>query len=95
MCLYCDVCVCVQSFNDATPKKQRDDVMKTYKESLSTQQQEAEQTLSGQHKYHLDLELRKFQRRKRLQRHEKEKSLLQEVSQCAHALCTVTMRILG
>lgn len=53
--------------------------MRTYKTSLNAQQQEAEQSLSQQHRGHLDLEIRKFQRRKRLQRHELEKKLLDEV----------------
>ena len=57
----------------------RDETMRTYKTSLSVQQQEAEKSLSSQHRGHLDLEIRKFQRRKRLQRHEQEKKLLQDV----------------
>ena len=54
-------------------------MIKSNKESIKLQQADAEQELAKQQQEHLDLEIRKIQRRKFLLFHELEQKLLQEV----------------
>ena len=76
--------VCIpQSFTEGMPRRMRDDTMKIHKETLQCQQAGAEQTLFKQHKDFLELELRKFRRRKLLQFHDLERDLLKAVSRDA------------
>lgn len=69
-----------QSFADTTPKKTREESMRTHKESLLQQQSDAESGLLQRHKEFLELELRKFKRRKVLQKHQLQQQQLKEVS---------------
>ena len=70
---------CFQSFEDSTPKKAREESIRSHKETLQQQQADAEQKLQKQHKDFLELEIRKFRRRKMLQLHNLESNLLREV----------------
>jgi thousand and one amino acid protein kinase len=67
-----------KSFGDGTPKKLREESMQTHKKSLHHQQSENEQKLQRQHKDFLELEIRKFRRKKLLQYHQRELDLLRE-----------------
>ena len=58
----------------------REESIRSHKESLQQQQADAEQKLQRQHKDFLDLEIRKFLRRKLLRLHMLEQTLLREVS---------------
>ena len=57
---------CPQDLSDqtATPKKEREDIVRRHKESVMMAQQEAQQKLLHDHKGYLDLEMRKFKREK-------------------------------
>ncbi|XP_055328505.1 serine/threonine-protein kinase TAO1-like [Paramacrobiotus metropolitanus] len=61
-----------------TPKKEREDIVRRHKESIHSRHQEAELKLQHDQKSYLDLEMRKFKRRKLLQYHALEQDLLQE-----------------
>ena len=70
----------LQSFSDGTSRRTKDDTLKSHKETLQQRQTGAEQNLTKQQKQFIDLELRKFRRRKLLQLHELQQDLLREVS---------------
>ncbi|GFO29630.1 serine/threonine-protein kinase tao1 [Plakobranchus ocellatus] len=61
-----------------TPKKQRDDTMKNFKETLTRKKRDAEFRLEKHQKDTLEFNLRAFKRRKLLQYHKLELRLLQE-----------------
>jgi len=67
-----------KSFDEGTPKRVRDESIRTHKESLQQQQTDAETRLQQQHKDFLQLEIRKFRRKKLLQYHQLELNLLRE-----------------
>lgn len=60
-------------------KKERDESIKTQKESIQHQLQCKESGLSKQHKDIVDIEIRKFRRRRLLQLHQEEINFLTEV----------------
>ncbi|KAK2187434.1 hypothetical protein NP493_165g02019 [Ridgeia piscesae] len=67
-----------KSFSDGTSRRTKDDTLKSHKETLQQRQTGAEQNLTKQQKQFIDLELRKFRRRKLLQLHELQQDLLRE-----------------
>ncbi|KAI0220730.1 Serine/threonine-protein kinase TAO1 [Lamellibrachia satsuma] len=67
-----------KSFSEGTSRKTKDDTLKSHKETVQQQQTGAEQNLTRQQKQQMDLELRKFRRRKMLQFHELTQDLLRE-----------------
>ncbi|CAG5128414.1 unnamed protein product [Candidula unifasciata] len=62
----------------STPRRERDDAMKTFKESLTRKKRDAEFRLEKHHKDTLEFNLRAFRRRKLLQYHMLEQKLMQE-----------------
>lgn len=70
----------LQDLDDATPKKEREDTMRNYKEKMLRQQKDAEFKLEKQQKDTTEFQLRKFRRKKVLQFHQLEQKLLKEVS---------------
>ena len=62
--------------SDVSPRR---DTLRNQKDSLKQQHQEAGQCLGEQHRRFLELEIRKFRRRKLLQFHLLEQDLLREV----------------
>lgn len=64
-----------KSMPDVSPRR---DTLRNQKDSLKQQQQEAGQCLAEQHRRFLELEIRKFRRRKLLQFHLLEQDLLRE-----------------
>lgn len=62
----------------STPKKERDDTMKNFKETLTRKKRDAEFRLEKHQKDTLEFNLRAFKRRKLLQCHKLELRLLQE-----------------
>lgn len=68
------------SMDDSTPKRQRDATLQSQKENLKqAEAQEENRLLKGQKSY-IELEMRKFKRRKILILHDLESQLLQDVS---------------
>ncbi|XP_064620244.1 serine/threonine-protein kinase TAO1-B-like isoform X2 [Lineus longissimus] len=67
-----------KDFNESTPKKVREESLRSHKENLQTQLAAAEMNLQKQHKDFLELEVRKFKRRKLLQRHQLDQDQLRE-----------------
>lgn len=68
------------SMDDSTPKRQRDATLQSQKENLKqAEAQEEHRLLKGQKGY-IDLEMRKFKRRKIISLHELESQLLHDVS---------------
>ncbi|XP_039752746.1 serine/threonine-protein kinase Tao isoform X3 [Pararge aegeria] len=66
------------SMDDATPKRQRDATLQSQKDNLKqAEAQEETRLLRAQHEY-LQLELRRFKRRRMLAQHHKEQELLRE-----------------
>lgn len=62
-------------------------VFRSQKDSLKQQEQQEEQRMIRNHKDYLDLEVRKFRRRKLLAYHQLEQDLLREVNPSRKALC--------
>ncbi|XP_013387339.1 serine/threonine-protein kinase TAO1 isoform X2 [Lingula anatina] len=67
-----------KQIDDGTPKKVREENIRTHKETLQQQQQQEEGKLINQQKVILEKEIRKFRRRKLLQYHTLEQELLRE-----------------
>ncbi|CAL8120544.1 unnamed protein product [Orchesella dallaii] len=66
------------SQDESTPKRQREATLQSQKDSLKQQEQQEEQRMIRNHKDYLDLEVRKFRRRKLLAYHQLEQDLLRE-----------------
>ncbi|XP_055388518.1 serine/threonine-protein kinase Tao isoform X3 [Condylostylus longicornis] len=64
------------SMDDSTPKRQRDLTLQTQKEDLKKAEAEEEERLIRVHKYYLQLEMRKFKRKRMLLLHELQSQLL-------------------
>ena len=69
----------MQSFDAQTPKKVRDDTIRSCKENLQQQQATAENKLQKQHKETLELEVRKFRRRRVLKMQKLQLDMLRDV----------------
>ncbi|XP_074640304.1 serine/threonine-protein kinase TAO1-B-like isoform X2 [Tubulanus polymorphus] len=67
-----------RNFDDGTPKKVRDELLRTHKETLLQTQSTNEYRLQKEHKDYLELEMRKFRRRKLLQLHQLQQEHLRE-----------------
>lgn len=67
-----------QQIDSNTPKKERDDAMRIQKESMTQRQRESEGQLGQKQKKKLDIEIRKFRRRRYLLHHQLEQELLRE-----------------
>ncbi|XP_014666654.1 PREDICTED: serine/threonine-protein kinase TAO1-like isoform X2 [Priapulus caudatus] len=67
-----------QELNSELPKRERDDRLLHHKGALHQMQTDAEQQKRVDHKKYMNLEVRKFRRRKLLQYHELEQQLLKE-----------------
>ncbi|ELT99016.1 hypothetical protein CAPTEDRAFT_226205 [Capitella teleta] len=67
-----------KSFAGSTPKKTVEESMKSHKESLMHQQSDAESGVVQRHREVIDLEIRKFRRRKVLQMQQLEQDLLKD-----------------
>ncbi|KAL0266580.1 UNVERIFIED_CONTAM: hypothetical protein PYX00_009082 [Menopon gallinae] len=66
------------SLDDSTPKRQRDATLQNHKENLKQLDAQEEQRLLRGQKEYLDLEMRKYKRRKLLAYHKLEQDLLRE-----------------
>lgn len=69
------------SMDDSTPKRQRDATLQSQKDNLKQAEAQEEQRLLRVQKNYIDLEMRKFKRRKCLMLHEMEGQLLRDVSE--------------
>lgn len=67
-----------KEIDGSTPKKERDDLVRTHKDRLLQRQREAEVGLEKRHKDSMEFEIRKFRRRKLVQYHQKEEEHLAE-----------------
>ncbi|XP_021374678.1 serine/threonine-protein kinase TAO1-like isoform X11 [Mizuhopecten yessoensis] len=67
-----------KEIDGSTPKKERDDMVRTHKDRLLQRQKEAEGGLEKRHKDSMEFEIRKFRRRKLVQYHQKEEEHLAE-----------------
>ena len=63
-----------------TPKRQRDATLQSQKDNLKQMEAQEEQRLARGQREYLDLEIRKFRRKKLLNFHTLEQELLREVS---------------
>ncbi|XP_066148740.1 serine/threonine-protein kinase Tao isoform X1 [Euwallacea fornicatus] len=66
------------SQDDSTPKRQRDATLQTHKDNLKQVDAQEEQRLIMGHRAELDLELRKFRRKRLLAYHQLEQNLLRQ-----------------
>ncbi|XP_033748866.1 serine/threonine-protein kinase TAO1-like isoform X8 [Pecten maximus] len=67
-----------KEIDGSTPKKEREDLVRTHKDRLLQRQREAEVGLEKRHKDSMEFEIRKFRRRKLVQYHQKEEEHLAE-----------------
>ena len=67
------------SQDEMTPKRQRDATLQTQKDTLKQMEAQEEQRLQRGQREYLDLEIRKFRRKKLLSYHALEQELLREV----------------
>ncbi|KAL3856144.1 hypothetical protein ACJMK2_010932 [Sinanodonta woodiana] len=67
-----------RDLDNGTPKKAREETLRSQKETLMQRQKEAEQQLDRQQKDLLEFEMRKFRRRRLVQFHKLEQDLLRE-----------------
>lgn len=75
------------SMDDSTPKRQRDATLQSQKDNLKqAEAQEENRLLKGQKGY-IELEMRKFKRRKMLLLHDLENQLLHDVSFGTNSKC--------
>lgn len=68
------------SQDEVTPKRQRDATLQSQKDSLKQHEAQEEQRLARGQREYLDLEMRKFRRKKLTAFHALEQELLREVS---------------
>lgn len=68
------------SQDEVTPKRQRDATLQSHKDNLRQMEAQEEQRLARGQREYLDLEIRKFRRKKLLIFHSLEQELLREVS---------------
>ena len=68
------------SMDESTPKRQRDATLQTQKENLKQAEAQEEQRLLRVQKNYIELEMRKFKRRKLQTLHDMENQLLRDVS---------------
>lgn len=68
------------SMDDSTPKRQRDATLQSQKDNLKQAEAQEEQRLLKVQKSYIELEMRKFKRRKMLMLHDLESQLLRDVS---------------
>lgn len=68
------------SMDESTPKRQRDATLQSQKENLKQAEAQEEQRMLRVQKNYIDLEMRKFKRKKKLMLHELENQLLRDVS---------------
>lgn len=68
------------SQDEVTPKRQRDATLQSQKDNLRQMEAQEEQRLARGQREYLDLEIRKFRRKKLLIFHSLEQELLREVS---------------
>lgn len=68
------------SMDDSTPKRQRDATLQSQKDNLKQAEAQEEQRLLKVQKGYIELEMRKFKRRKMLMLHDLENQLLRDVS---------------
>ncbi|XP_037088997.1 serine/threonine-protein kinase Tao-like [Pollicipes pollicipes] len=66
------------STDESTPKKQRDAMLQNHKESIRQHESSEDQRMKRTHKDYLELEIRKFRRRKLVGLHHLEQDLLRE-----------------
>lgn len=74
------------SMDDSTPKRQRDATLQSQKDNLKQAEAQEEQRLLKVQKSYIELEMRKFKRRKMLMFHDLESQLLRDVSVVEHPL---------
>lgn len=68
------------SMDENTPKRERDATLQSQKEHLKAAEQEEEQRLLRNQKNYIEVEMRKFKKRKMLTLHDMENQLLRDVS---------------
>lgn len=69
-----------------TPKRQRDATLQSQKDNLRQMKVQEEQRLARGQREYLDLEIRKFRRKKLLTFHSLEQGLLREVSRSLYLI---------
>lgn len=74
------------SMDETTPKRQRDATLQTQKENLKQTEAQEEQRLLRVQKNYIELEMRKFKRRKLVTLHDMENQLLRDVSSIFNAI---------
>lgn len=68
------------SMDESTPKRQRDLTLQSQKDNLKQAEAQEEQRLLRVQKQYIDLEMRKFKRKRMIMLHELENQLLRDVS---------------
>lgn len=74
------------SMDDSTPKRQRDATLQSQKDNMKQAEAVEEQRLVKNQKSYIELEMRKFKRKKMILLHDLEEQLLRDVS--IHHTCT-------
>lgn len=69
------------SMDESTPKRQRDLTLQSQKDNLKQAEAQEEQRLLTLQKQYIELEMRKFRRRRLIMLHELEDQLLRDVSE--------------
>lgn len=77
------------SMDENTPKRERDATLQSQKEHLKAAEQEEEQRLLRNQKNYIEVEMRKFKKRKMLTLHDMENQLLRDVSSCFYNFCHI------
>lgn len=68
------------SMDESTPKRQRDLTLQSQKDNLKQAEAQEEQRLLRVQKQYIDLEMRKFKRKRMIMLHELENQLLRDVT---------------
>lgn len=68
------------SMDESTPKRQRDLTLQSQKDNLKQHEAQEEQRMLQAQKQYIELEMRKFKRRRMIMLHELEDQLLRDVS---------------
>lgn len=68
------------SMDDSTPKRQRDLTLQSQKDTLKQHEAQEEQRMLQAQKQYIDLEMRKFKRKRMIMQHEHEDQQLRDVS---------------
>jgi len=81
------------SMDENTPKRERDATLQSQKEHLKAAEQEEEQRLLRNQKNYIEVEMRKFKKRKILTLHDMENQLLRDVSLATFFLAKIVFLV--